>query len=65
VPFRGGFFTSVPCDDPDAVSRALEEKKIFVVPFAKGVRVSVASISEEKCRKVPAAIKEVLDALGK
>lgn len=65
VPFRGGFFTSVPCDDPDAVSRALEEKNIFVVPFAKGVRVSVASISEEKCRKVPAAIKEVLEALEK
>lgn len=63
VPYRGGFFTSVPCSDPDGVSRELEKKNIFVVPFAKGVRVSVASVAEDKCRVIPAAIKEVLDTM--
>ena len=63
VPYRGGFFTSVPCSDPDGVSRELEKKNIFVVPFAKGVRVSVASVAEDKCRVIPAAIKEVLDKM--
>lgn len=45
------------------VSRELEKKNIFVVPFAKGVRVSVASVAEDKCRVIPAAIKEVLDKM--
>lgn len=62
VPFRGGFFCSVPCEDPDAVSKRLEEVDVFVVPFTKGVRVSIASISEEKCRKLPKMIKEALEA---
>lgn len=62
VPFRGGFFCSVPCEDPDAVSKRLEEVDVFVVPFTKGVRVSIASISEEKCRKLPKMIKAALEA---
>lgn len=61
VPFRGGFFCSVPCEDPDAVSKRLEEVDVFVVPFTKGVRVSIASISEEKCRKLPKMIKAALE----
>lgn len=62
VPFRGGFFCSVPCEDPDAVSKKLEEADVFVVPFTKGVRVSIASISEAKCRKLPKLILEALEA---
>lgn len=60
VPFRAGFFVSVPCDDPDAVSKKLEEKDAFCVPMSKGIRVSVASISEAKARMLPAMIKEAL-----
>ncbi len=61
VPFRGGFFCSVPCEDPDAVSKRLESMDVFVVPFTKGIRVSIASISEEKCRRLPKLIKEALE----
>ncbi|MGX8774220.1 MAG: aminotransferase class I/II-fold pyridoxal phosphate-dependent enzyme [Bacillota bacterium] len=60
VPYDAGFFVSVPCEDPDAVSRALEEKDVFLVPLAKGIRVSVASIPESACRRIPAMIKEAL-----
>lgn len=60
VPFRAGFFISVPCDDPISVSKELEKDLAFVVPLAKGVRVSVASISEEKCRRLPAMIKKAM-----
>lgn len=60
VPFDAGFFVSVPCDDPDAVSRELEKEDIFLVPLKLGLRVSVASISEEKCRRLPAAIKAAM-----
>lgn len=64
VPFDAGFFISIPCSDPDAVSAELEKEGVFIVPLAKGLRVSVASISEEKCRKLPAMIKAVMDRLG-
>lgn len=61
VPFDAGFFVSIPCDDPDAISAELEKKGLFIVPLAKGLRVSVASVSEEKCRKIPAMIKAAMD----
>ena len=61
VPYDAGFFVSVPCDDPDAASRRLEEQDVFLVPLAKGIRVSVASISEEACRKIPPLIKAAIE----
>ena len=39
----------------------LEKEGIFLVPLAKGLRVSIASISEEKCRMIPAKIKAVME----
>ena len=63
VPFDAGFFASIPCDNPDAVSAELEKEGIFLVPLAKGVRVSVASVSEEKCKMLPARIKAAMDRL--
>lgn len=60
VPFDAGFFISIPCDDPDKVSAELEKQGLFIVPLAKGLRVSVASVSEEKCRKIPAMIKAAM-----
>lgn len=60
VPFDAGFFVSIPCDNPDEISKKLEQKGLFIVPLAKGLRVSVASISEEKCRRIPAMIKAAM-----
>lgn len=65
VPFDAGFFTSVPCSDPDRVSAILEEEGIFTVPLAKGVRVSVASIAEDKCRMLPARILKAIKSSEK
>ncbi len=63
VPFRSGFFMTVPCAKPDAVAALLEKEGIFTVPLAKGIRVSGASISEEVCRKLPAAIKRAIESV--
>ena len=60
VPFDAGFFVSIPCDNPDEVSAKLEKEGIFLVPLAKGLRVSVASIPEEKCRRIPVKILEAM-----
>lgn len=61
LPYRDGFFVSLPCDKPYEISDALTQKNIFMVPLAKGVRFAVCAVSEEKCRKAPAIIKEVMD----
>ena len=56
LPFDNGFFATIPCNNAKAVSMKLEEQGIFLVPLAKGLRVSIASISEEKCRMIPGKI---------
>ncbi len=61
VPFDAGFFISVPCDNPDEISGILEKEGLFIVPLDKGLRVSVASVSETKCRIIPKMIKDAMD----
>lgn len=60
VPFDAGFFVSIPCENPDEISKQLESEGLFIVPLAKGLRVSVASISEAACRKIPAMVKAAM-----
>ncbi|MCR5182865.1 MAG: aminotransferase class I/II-fold pyridoxal phosphate-dependent enzyme [Clostridia bacterium] len=64
VPFDAGFFVSIPMPNADAVAQELEKEGIFLVPLAKGLRVSVAAVSEEKARILPARIKACMDRLG-
>lgn len=61
LPFDAGFFATIPCRNAKEVSARLEEDGIFLVPLAKGLRVSIASISEEKCRIIP---EKVMRAMG-
>lgn len=60
VPFDSGFFASIPCENPDEIGKKLQAEGIFLVPLGKGLRVSVASISEERCRMLPAKILEAM-----
>jgi len=65
LPFTSGFFCSIPCKNPDAVSAELEKEDIFLVPLAKGVRVSVAALSEETCKILPKKILEAKNRVDK
>lgn len=56
LPFDAGFFASMPMEDPEAVSKELESEGIFLVPLAKGLRVSVASLPESVLEALPAKI---------
>lgn len=60
VPFTAGFFITVPAADPAEVCAKLEEQDIFCLALAKGIRVSVASISKEKCIKCAEAMAALL-----
>ncbi|MGN0718813.1 MAG: pyridoxal phosphate-dependent aminotransferase [Anaerovoracaceae bacterium] len=60
VPFDAGFFTSVPCSKPEEAAACLEQEGIFLIPLAKGLRISVASVPEDVCRMMPAKILEAI-----
>ena len=63
LPFRAGFFVTIPHENPDKLCTALEKKGVFLIPIGGGVRVSIASIPEAICAKLPAIIKETIDEL--
>ncbi len=64
VPFMAGFFVTIPCKDPDALCQALEKKGVFLIAINGGARVSIASIPESDCKKLPAIIKETLMSIS-
>ncbi|MCM2534722.1 hypothetical protein NDK43_23215 [Neobacillus pocheonensis] len=44
LPYHAGFFITIPCDKPDAVSELLIAERIFVAPLLKGIRVAACSV---------------------
>jgi len=63
LPYRDGFFVSIPCKDAKKASDELIKENMFVVSLKKGLRFAVCAVSEEKCKQAPAIIKKVLDRL--
>lgn len=63
LPYRDGFFISIPHDNPVAVQTELIKDNLFLVSLKKGCRFAVCAVSEEKCRKAPALIKKAIDNL--
>lgn len=59
-PYDSGFFITIPCDKPEAAGELLQGMDIFAIPMGRGLRVSVASNTEEECRIMPAKIKEAI-----
>jgi aromatic-amino-acid transaminase len=64
VPFEAGFFVTVPCDNADEVGLELQKEGIFTVPVGKGLRVSIAAISQERCRMLPPIMKKAIDKVN-
>lgn len=63
LPYRDGFFVSIPCDNPMKACEELIKENVFVIPLKMGLRFAVCAVSEEKCRKAPSYIKKALQQL--
>ena len=50
LPYKAGFFLSIPSADPGAVCDKLHEDLIFAVPLKLGVRVAVCAVPAQKMR---------------
>ena len=61
LPYKAGFFLSIPSDDPTAVCEKLHDDLIFAVPLKRGVRIAVCSISAEKMHGIA---QKTLNALN-
>ena len=60
LPFKCGFFVTIPCDNPDEVYKRLVEKKIHIIPMGNVIRVTISAISIDDCKKLPRLIKEAM-----
>ena len=60
LPFECGFFVTIPCDNPEEAYKKLVEKKIHIIPLGNVLRVTLAAIPLQDCKKLPAIIKSVL-----
>lgn len=60
LPFECGFFVTIPCSNPEEAYKKLVEKKIHIIPLGNVLRVTLAAIPLEDCRRLPAIIKSVL-----
>lgn len=63
LPYRAGFFLSIPAANPDAVCAKLQEDNIFAVPLAKGVRVAVCAVPAFKIKGMATKIKQAMAAI--
>ena len=64
-PYHCGFFAIVLCEDPEAVAAEAMKEGVFTVPMGRGLRVSVASLSKEKCRLVPQILAMAVNKVGR
>jgi len=63
-PFDSGFFITIPCENAEAVGKELQKYDIFAVVLGNGVRVSIASLSEEKCKMVPEKLAQAIKTIN-
>ena len=63
VPYKAGFFISIPSKQPDAVCEKLHDDHIYIVPLAAGIRVAVCAIPLKQMPGLAAKIKKALVAI--
>lgn len=63
LPYKAGFFISIPAANPGAVCDKLHDDLIFAVPLKMGVRVAVCAVPIAKMQGMAAKIKKAWDAV--
>jgi aromatic-amino-acid transaminase len=57
LPYYGGFFITIPADDPKGLCQALAAEKIYLIPMSKGIRLAVCAVSKTRMSGLAARIK--------
>lgn len=61
IPYKAGFFVSIPSAQPDAVCERLHADHVFLAPLAAGVRVAICAIPLKQMPGLAAKIKRALE----
>ncbi len=61
LPYKAGFFLSIPSTNSAAVCDALHEDLIYAVPLKAGVRIAACAVSATKMHGIAAKIKKALE----
>ncbi|MDY3983717.1 MAG: aminotransferase class I/II-fold pyridoxal phosphate-dependent enzyme [Veillonellaceae bacterium] len=61
LPYCGGFFITIPCQNAKAIVADLKAKHIFVIAMANGIRVAVCSMPKRHVKGLAAKIKDAMD----
>lgn len=65
LPYRAGFFLTIPSSNPDAVCDKLHADHIFAVPLGKGIRVAVCAVPSAKITGMAAKMAQAMAAVEK
>lgn len=63
LPYKAGFFLSIPAKDSKAVCDELHKDLIFAVPLKAGVRIAVCSVPKKKMYGMAAKVLRALKAV--
>ena len=61
LPYKGGFFISVPAENPAAICEHLQKDLIFAVPLKLGIRIAACSVSLAKMKGIAAKVKAAFE----
>ncbi len=61
LPYRSGFFLTIPCQKPEEVCQVLNKANVFLVPLAKGIRISVCAVPTSKMSGLAVKIKKAIE----
>ena len=65
IPYGGGFFITVPCDNSAAVIEELHKNEIFVLSASgKGIRISISSCPAKRIHGLAASIKDAIQTVN-
>jgi hypothetical protein len=60
APWQGGFFVTLPVEDPNGTCERLKGHGVFVVPSPWGLRVGICGLKAEDAPRFARALKESL-----
>ena len=63
LPYKSGFFITVPTDQAAAVCEKLHDDLIFPVPLKKGIRVAACSVSAAKMHGIAEKMQRAMESL--
>ena len=65
LPYRGGFFITIPTDSANAICEELKKEHIYVIALANGIRVAACGIPKFQMTGLAEKIYNAMKRLGK